>query len=186
MPVCPVRVVKNLAAGEIYLGADFCFTAPTTPMGRIGDTVYCDANRNGIQDTNETGLAGVVVKLVCKNAAGAVIGSAMATTDANGKYLFVDVPAGKCEVSVDPKTVPCPCIVPLCPLKVVKILGTGQTVLNVDFCFTTLLFDGHDDDDDDDDHDGDHEDDDDDDDQGDHSSHNGDGHKNKKGDRHDD
>ena len=180
VPVCALKVTQTLAAGETYLGADFCFTAAPPQLGRIGDTVYCDTNKNGRQDAGEPGLMGVSVKLVCKNAAGAVIASAMATTDANGKYLFIDVPAGKCEVSVDPSTLPCPCIVPVCALKVSRTLRAGEIFLSADFCFTTptLIHDGEDDDDDD--HDGEDDDDDHDDDHGDHGDGKGDKKKHSK------
>lgn len=57
-------------------------------MQSIGDRVWCDANKNGVQDFGEVGIAGVTVQL--KNSNGAVIQTD--TTDFNGNYLFnVDV-----------------------------------------------------------------------------------------------
>ncbi len=53
------------------------------PM-EIGDRVWLDLDGDGIQDPNETPLAGVTV--VLRNAAGTVLG--VATTDATGHYVF--------------------------------------------------------------------------------------------------
>lgn len=50
----------------------------------IGDTVWFDANANGLQDDNEPGIAGVVVNRLDSN--GQVV--ATTTTDANGYYDF--------------------------------------------------------------------------------------------------
>jgi SdrD B-like domain/Secretion system C-terminal sorting domain len=55
----------------------------------LGDIVWLDNNRNGIQEDGEPGLANVIVKL--KNLAGDVLETK--TTDASGKYFFYD-PAG--------------------------------------------------------------------------------------------
>lgn len=135
VPGCPLIVNKGMGAGEIFLGADFCFRPPSPNLGRIGDTVYCDANGNGTQDAGEPGIPGVKVTLVCKDASGAIIATATAVTDANGKYLFVNVPAGTCEVTVDPTTVTGDCNVP-CATKVTIVLGPGESYLDADFCFT--------------------------------------------------
>ena len=49
----------------------------------IGDTVWLDANRDGIQDANEPGVADVAVQLF---QAGGATPIATTTTDANGNY----------------------------------------------------------------------------------------------------
>ncbi len=49
----------------------------------IGDRVWLDSNLNGVQDANETTIAGVRVNLVCSGAIDANV-----TTDSNGNYLF--------------------------------------------------------------------------------------------------
>ncbi|MDZ4199328.1 MAG: SdrD B-like domain-containing protein, partial [Kiritimatiellia bacterium] len=56
----------------------------------IGDFVWNDVNRNGIQDPGETGVSGVTVTLF--NAVGDPI--ATTTTTANGKYLFTGLLPG--------------------------------------------------------------------------------------------
>jgi len=62
---------------------------PTEDVARLGDTVWFDANKNGVQDPGETPVADVVVTLTQPD--GTVVGTA--TTDANGNYGFI-VPAG--------------------------------------------------------------------------------------------
>lgn len=136
VPVCATKVTHTLAAGETYLGADFCFTPPPPNLGRIGDTVYCDTNANGVQDAGEAGISGVKVTLVCKDGAGNTIATVTTTTDVNGKYLFVNVPAGTCVVTVDVTSVPTDCSVPVCDTTVTHVLAPGETYLGADFCFT--------------------------------------------------
>ena len=62
----------------------------------IGDKVWEDKNFNGIQDAGESGIAGITVKLL--SASGTVVTST--TTDANGNYLFKDLPVGNYSVQV--------------------------------------------------------------------------------------
>src|SRR5205807_1021060 len=50
----------------------------------ISGTVFNDANRNGVQDAGESGIAGRTVEVLDPN--GTVV--AMTTTDANGNYRF--------------------------------------------------------------------------------------------------
>ena len=45
----------QLAPGESYLDADFCFVGPA----QVGDTVYCDLDYDGVQDPGEAGIGGV-------------------------------------------------------------------------------------------------------------------------------
>ena len=65
----------------------------TPPTGQIGDFVWVDTNRNGIQDSGEPGIAGVTVTL-----SGAA--SATTTTNATGGYLFSGLTAGSYTVTV--------------------------------------------------------------------------------------
>ena len=66
--------------------------------GVIGDTIFFDANGNGMVDPGE-GIPGVKVTL-----SGA--GSAVTYTDANGNYTFGNLGAGAYTVTVDPTTLP--------------------------------------------------------------------------------
>ncbi|MCX7818841.1 MAG: DUF2341 domain-containing protein [Kiritimatiellae bacterium] len=58
--------------------------AVVMPLAAIGDRVWYDVNRNGVQDAGESGVPGVTVVLY--NALGAPV--ATNTTDASGLYLF--------------------------------------------------------------------------------------------------
>ena len=66
------------------------------PKSAIGDRVWLDANKNGLQETGEAGVSGVTVQL--KDANGAVISTQQ--TDANGDYLFTNLAAGTYSVGV--------------------------------------------------------------------------------------
>ena len=68
---------KSGGMGDVELACD---AAPTF----IGDYVWNDANANGIQDPNETGIAGVLLAL--RRTDGTEVGRA--TTDASGFYGF--------------------------------------------------------------------------------------------------
>lgn len=54
------------------------------PAIKLGDKVFEDTNKDGIQDANEAGLANVTV--ILKDANGTEI--SRTTTDSNGQYLF--------------------------------------------------------------------------------------------------
>lgn len=60
--------------------------------GSIQGVVYQDLNLNGVQDNDEPGVAGVTVTRGT--------GGPSTTTDANGSYLFGDVPPGSYPISI--------------------------------------------------------------------------------------
>jgi hypothetical protein len=69
------------------------------PLAALGDRVWEDLNENGIQDDGEPDVAGVLVELydcggdgLCGTGDETLIAST--TTNANGFYLFADLPAG--------------------------------------------------------------------------------------------
>ncbi|MGD9613579.1 MAG: SdrD B-like domain-containing protein, partial [Kiritimatiellia bacterium] len=76
---CDDQCGWNLMPGQIFMGADFGYA----PTGVIGDTLWVDANDNGVRDTNELGLPYVSVILYSN-------GVAIATnvTDSDGYYGF--------------------------------------------------------------------------------------------------
>ncbi len=134
IPNCPLTRIVQLAQGQVYLDADFCF-APR--LGEIGDTVFCDKNGNGIQEVGDHGIPGVKVSFTgFPLSGGTITGSQF--TDANGKYLFTNLPAGTYSVSVDKSTAPADCSIeiPQCPTTIAVTLGLGQSYLDADFCFT--------------------------------------------------
>jgi uncharacterized repeat protein (TIGR01451 family) len=57
----------------------------------LGDFVWNDVNRNGLQETGEAGLSGVVVKLFRE---GETTELSSTTTDTEGKYSFTNIDAG--------------------------------------------------------------------------------------------
>ncbi len=63
---------------------------PAPQLGSIGDRVWNDFNRNGIQDGGEPGVANVTVQL--KNCSGGVLQST--TTNGSGIYTFGNLAAG--------------------------------------------------------------------------------------------
>jgi uncharacterized repeat protein (TIGR01451 family) len=71
-------------------------TKPYTAVAKwsLGNRVWIDADKDGIQDTNETSLSGVRVELY--NCSGVLL--ATTTTDANGMYLFSNLDAGNYKV----------------------------------------------------------------------------------------
>ncbi len=76
-------------------------------LGPIGDTVFSDADNNGVQDPGEPGIAGVQASLYLDDGDGVfepgtgdtLLGTRI--TDASGTYLFNDLPAGTFWVSVN-------------------------------------------------------------------------------------
>ena len=72
----------------------------------IGNLVWNDKNANGIQDTNESGIAGVKVELLYSNGSPAkdINGSTVApiTTNSNGEYKFCNLDKGEYIVKITP------------------------------------------------------------------------------------
>ncbi|MDA7502300.1 Ig-like domain-containing protein, partial [Chitinophagales bacterium] len=83
-----------LAAGEDYEDADFGFDFEDI-LGSIGDYVWHDDNQDGVQDAGEEGIPNVVVTLVNPDGS-----TETTTTDADGLYLFDDLPEGDYTVVV--------------------------------------------------------------------------------------
>lgn len=135
--ICDQIVTVQLQPGQVFDEADFCFRIKP---GVIGDLVWCDTDGNGAADYGEPGIEEVVVNLTCTAPDGTVY-TDMQTTDEKGEYLFTGVPPGNCIVEVDLATVPadkeqgseCPAISDIIPL------GAGQSYLDADFCFKTIL-----------------------------------------------
>src|SRR5205085_2018296 len=84
-----------LANGDNSQNNDFyeCPTPPPPPAPLSGH-VYFDANCNCVLDAGDQPIPGVTVRLL--NAAGAVVGTT--TTDVNGFYQFLNLPAGQYRV----------------------------------------------------------------------------------------
>ncbi len=92
-------------AGTDITGIDFGY-ARNAGTGAIGDFVWLDADRDGVQDAGESGLSGIDLDLYDVGPDGAIGGGddvliASTTTDANGGYVFPDVAPGSYYVDVD-------------------------------------------------------------------------------------
>jgi trimeric autotransporter adhesin len=88
---------KQTGAYDVYLSADANTFGKATGLGdieimcdlapiEIGNRVWLDNDKDGIQDADEVGIAGVTVTLCLASAPNTPI--ATATTDANGNYIF--------------------------------------------------------------------------------------------------
>lgn len=75
---------------------------PPEAICSLGDYVWNDVNRDGIQDSNEAPIAGV--RILLYNQLGEIIDSA--TSGADGHYLFKNVPPIQVTVRVDSTTLP--------------------------------------------------------------------------------
>ncbi|MEQ1529855.1 MAG: SdrD B-like domain-containing protein, partial [Methylococcales bacterium] len=64
----------------------------------IGDKVWLDSNQNGLQDSNENGIAGITVNLLNASNANALLRSVV--TDSNGEYLFNNLDVGNYSIAV--------------------------------------------------------------------------------------
>jgi uncharacterized repeat protein (TIGR01451 family) len=83
--------------GSDRFDVDFGYTG----TGSVGDTVFWDQDADGVLDSDEIGLEGVVVELdIDLDGDGTVDHTLSTTTDSNGNYLFERVPAGSHVVRV--------------------------------------------------------------------------------------
>lgn len=89
-----------------HLTADFGYRGTSS----IGDTIWFDTDADGVLDANEFGLEGVLVELTWFGPDGVAGGgddiTLTTTTDADGEYLFPNLPAGEFDVTVDASTLP--------------------------------------------------------------------------------
>jgi uncharacterized repeat protein (TIGR01451 family) len=77
--------------------------AALVPANSIGDYVWYDANRNGLQETSEDGIPGVTVVLTGDtNGDGIVDVTLTRVTNSLGKYLFSSLKPGNYTVTVIP------------------------------------------------------------------------------------
>ncbi|GHC78407.1 hypothetical protein GCM10007320_18680 [Pseudorhodoferax aquiterrae] len=95
--------VVQLGIGENDLTVDAGLVLRETNTAKLGDRLWYDTDRDGVQDTGETGVAGVTVTLAGAGADG-VFGTAddisrTTTTNSTGNYLFSNLAAGQYRVT---------------------------------------------------------------------------------------
>ncbi|MBH0052924.1 isopeptide-forming domain-containing fimbrial protein [Salinibacterium sp. SWN139] len=91
----------TLAENDKKRDVDFGYTG----SGSIGDFIWFDQNKDGVQDANEPGLPGATVTVVFGGLDGDLATTAdnityTASTDEDGKYLVENLPAGPYTVTV--------------------------------------------------------------------------------------
>lgn len=91
--------------------SEISLTAPVENTVRLGDFVWKDQNRNGLQDENEIGVPGVVVLLLSAGPDGSLcseddIIEGGAVTDEDGFYEFEDVQPGEYAIMFEPFSLP--------------------------------------------------------------------------------
>ncbi|MBU5421751.1 hypothetical protein KQI48_03630 [Cellulomonas hominis] len=110
--------VVRLGAGEARVrpavegdGVAADYVDPTVDAGlveravQVGDLVWLDTDRDGVQDPGEPGIPGVVLRLTSPDGTEVVDVHGRpvrpVTTDADGRYLFGDLPPGRYVVTID-------------------------------------------------------------------------------------
>ncbi len=81
----------TLNPGETDLSVDAGIYLTPPPTCSIGDKVWNDQNKNGIQNSGEPGVGGITVELFACSTSTPI---KTTTTDSYGNYLFTDVLAG--------------------------------------------------------------------------------------------
>ena len=84
----------ELSSGEDYGDAYFCFEE--LELDYIEGITFNDANNNGIQDSNEAGIPGVIVTITYPDG-----NTETTTTDDDGVYSFDELPEGTYTVTVN-------------------------------------------------------------------------------------
>jgi uncharacterized repeat protein (TIGR01451 family)/LPXTG-motif cell wall-anchored protein len=134
VPTTPIAIPVMLTSGQVVDTADFGLSTTPPAPGTIGDTVFDDADADGVQDGGEVGYAGATVTLRQDTDGDGIYETTVATTttDIDGLYAFGGVAPGSYTVTVavpgglDPTT----------PTTVTVPLGAGQTVDTADFGLT--------------------------------------------------
>jgi len=105
-PTTGVSDTIELKGGESNLDVDGGLTKETQKTSCLGDYIWFDANKNGIQDSNESGIAGAKVELLDQNGNQAVdINGAPVNpivTTSSGEYKFCNLAEGKYIIKVTP------------------------------------------------------------------------------------
>jgi uncharacterized repeat protein (TIGR01451 family) len=92
---------NDVTSVPLKAGARFAVAADQVGASSfaVGDRVWLDTNRDGIQDAGEPGVPGATVDLYAGSGAGATW-AAEAASDANGEWLIDGLPAGSYQVRI--------------------------------------------------------------------------------------
>jgi len=90
---------KNICSKEVSSAR----LQTNSTFGSIGDVVWYDTDGDGIKDADEPGLKGATVTLIFNSQVSEP--NKITTTDANGNYIFIDLPQGSYTVWVNVSTV---------------------------------------------------------------------------------
>jgi uncharacterized repeat protein (TIGR01451 family)/LPXTG-motif cell wall-anchored protein len=129
LPTVPTVATVNLVAGQTVDTADFGFTTGTVPPSSIGDRIWLDSNRDGVQDPDEPGVNDVTVTLRSDPDGDGIFDKVVTTakTSGDGNYGFPGLPPGLYLVVVTPPDGLAPTVPP-----VVVPLVAGQSVITAD------------------------------------------------------
>ncbi|MBL8349135.1 MAG: PEP-CTERM sorting domain-containing protein [Burkholderiaceae bacterium] len=97
-PAPQEEIVRSLMRSSLAAALAVAVCAPALGYD-IGDLVWEDLNRNGLQDAGEPGIAGVLVRI-----SGGFGCWKSTTTDANGRYLLSIWSANSCQLTFTPPT----------------------------------------------------------------------------------
>ncbi len=131
--------IPYIHASPSKIGQNTIYAEPGVCPGEIGDFVWYDADADGVQDSGESGINGVQLKLYKDNGdgifdAGNDILMGTKTTSAGGKYLFQDLEPNDYFVDVVDATVPAGYVITTNndPTPIIN-LAEDQSYLQADF-----------------------------------------------------
>ncbi len=93
------KVTVTLTGGATDVTIDAGFYIEDTSPASIGDYVWYDTDKDGIQDAGEPGLGGIAVSLLDADNSNALV--ATRVSDADGSYEFAGLPAGNYVLQFD-------------------------------------------------------------------------------------
>jgi uncharacterized repeat protein (TIGR01451 family) len=113
---------------------EVCYAPPPPSTGSLGDRVWDDRDGDAVQDPGEEGLAGVTVALLADpSCSGSYAAAGSAVTEADGGYLFSELPSGCYRVAVDGTTVPVGYALSSSSASRQVVLAAGEDALDLDF-----------------------------------------------------
>jgi hypothetical protein len=126
--------------GDVFTGIDLRLTPPlgtsggdgTSLPGYLMGVVYEDANNNGTRQSTESGVSGIQVYIDQNNNGTHEVNEPLATTNANGAYIFGNVAPGTHRVRAIP-VAPLVSINPGVGVPRVVTLAGGGTVSQIEF-----------------------------------------------------